>query len=145
MVFYEDNGALVAKRQGETLRIEGWGENSLRVRATMQTDFTDDDWALTEAVPASAAVVTIGREEDGNPCAEIVNGRVKATVNFAGAPKDSSASQDSESSPAPAAYPMQAELTPAPAEQEASQRRQSVKSSADAFFLIIHSSFPKKC
>ncbi|MBR4812517.1 MAG: family 31 glucosidase, partial [Lachnospiraceae bacterium] len=84
MIFYEENGALIAKRQGETLRIEGWGENSLRVRATMQTDFTENDWALTEAVPASAAVVTIGREEDGNPCAEIVNGRVKATVNFAG-------------------------------------------------------------
>ena len=84
MIFYEENGALIAKRQGETLRIEAWGADSLRVRATMQTELTDYDWALTEKIPASAAVVTIGRAEDGNPCAEIVNGRVKATVNFAG-------------------------------------------------------------
>ena len=55
MIFYEDSGALIAKRQGETLRIEGWGENSLRVRATMQTEISDEAWALTEAVPASAA------------------------------------------------------------------------------------------
>ena len=36
MIFTNDNGALIARRMGETLRIEPWGRDSLRVRATMQ-------------------------------------------------------------------------------------------------------------
>ena len=48
MEFRNDNGALVFKRAGETVRIEAWGENSLRVRATMLPEFTGHDWALSE-------------------------------------------------------------------------------------------------
>ncbi len=47
MIFHEDNQALVGRQQGETLRIEAWGENSLRVRATMRPEITDQSWALT--------------------------------------------------------------------------------------------------
>ncbi len=35
MKFEKDNGALVCRRLGETLRIEAWGKDSLRVRASM--------------------------------------------------------------------------------------------------------------
>ena len=93
MIFQNDNGALVAKRRGETLRIEAWGKDSLRVRATMHPEFTGYAWALTEPVKPVATTVTVYEPAewtgdpyipDGNPVAEIVNGRVKAVVNFAG-------------------------------------------------------------
>ena len=48
MIFENDNNALVFKRNGETVRIEAWGKNALRVRSTMLKDFTGCDWALTE-------------------------------------------------------------------------------------------------
>ena len=83
MIFSNDNGALVAKRQGETLRIESWGKNSFRVRSTMYPDFTGNDWALTEKAESTDTIVSITSREDG-PFAEITNGRLKATVNFAG-------------------------------------------------------------
>lgn len=97
MKFTNDNGALIAKRQGETLRIEAWGKNALRIRTTMYPEFTGRNWALTEddkkdlsaknsskpeAFDANT-IVTITSRQDG-PFAEIQNGRVKATVNFAG-------------------------------------------------------------
>ena len=33
--FFEESGALVVRLRNETLRIEGWGRNALRVRATL--------------------------------------------------------------------------------------------------------------
>lgn len=48
MRFEEKDGALLAYHQGEMLRIESWGEDSLRVRATKLGGFTNEDWALTE-------------------------------------------------------------------------------------------------
>ena len=93
MIFLKDGGALVAKHGGETLRIEPWGPDSLRVRATMQSNFTDYAWALTEPVKETGSTVTVYEPDKwtgdplipcGNPVAEIVNGRAKAVVNFAG-------------------------------------------------------------
>ena len=70
MVFTDENGALVAKRQGETLRIEGWGEDSLRVRSTMYPDFTGNNWAL-EKKSASfiRAMLRIRRGRNGKTLA----------------------------------------------------------------------------
>lgn len=92
MDFKNDNGVLIARRNGETLRIEAWGPDSLRVRATMFSKFTGNLWALTEKPGASEPVVEIGEVDnwvgDGSiskvPFASITNGRIKATVNFAG-------------------------------------------------------------
>ena len=92
MIFLQENKALIAKRAGETLRIEPWGPDALRVRAFMYDDASSRDWALTETPAASDSRITIGEEDfwvgDGTisktPCAEIVNGRIRATVNFAG-------------------------------------------------------------
>ncbi|MCR5830226.1 MAG: family 31 glucosidase [Lachnospiraceae bacterium] len=92
MHFEDRNGTLICCRGGEKLEIRGWGRNSLRVRATMQKDFTGDDRALTEKPVSAEAVVVISEEEfkngDGSvskqPFATITNGRIKATVNFAG-------------------------------------------------------------
>ena len=92
MIFLQENKVLIAKRAGETLRIEPWGPDALRVRAFMYDDASSRDWALTETPAASDSRITIGEEDfwvgDGTisktPCAEIVNGRIRATVNFAG-------------------------------------------------------------
>lgn len=80
MYFYNNDGALIAKHQYETLRIEPWGKNSLRVRATKAPEFTDNDWALTEEVKNDKSAVSIKIAEDGES-ADITNGRLKAHVN----------------------------------------------------------------
>ena len=92
MRFEEKDGALLAYHQGEMLRIESWGEDSLRVQATKLGGFTNEDWALTEPVPAGNAVVKIGEMDhrlssgvvEKRPMAVITNGRIQAKVNFAG-------------------------------------------------------------
>ena len=48
MRFQTKNGVLIAQVNGETLRIEPWGKDSLRVRATMLPEFSGKDWALIE-------------------------------------------------------------------------------------------------
>ena len=48
MRFQTENGVLIAQANGEILRIEPWGKDSLRVRATMLPEFSGKDWALTE-------------------------------------------------------------------------------------------------
>ena len=92
MEFIREGSALLCRRQGETLRIEPWGKDALRVRATMYPAFTGQAWALTETPEAADAEIQIGeesqREGDGTFCAypraEIRNGRISATVNRAG-------------------------------------------------------------
>lgn len=92
MKFINDNGALVARYMGEMLRLEAWGENSLRVRATMEHSLNGKEWALTEDVPEQKTEVEIGEEDywvgDGTttkvPIASIKNGRIKAVVNQSG-------------------------------------------------------------
>ena len=92
MKFEQDGSTLLCFHQGERLRIEPWGQDSLRVRATMGRDFSGNAWALTEPVDALPTQIDIGeaghRAEDGSidkrPVASITNGRVWATVNHAG-------------------------------------------------------------
>ena len=89
MQFIAEGNALIARRGGETLRIEGWGRDSLRVRAWMYDEPSRNDWALADRPEETECEIRIGTEKephDGNttPCAEIVNGRIRATVNFAG-------------------------------------------------------------
>ena len=79
MIVIEDNGALIARSRNETIRIEGWGKNALRVRATLLKKLPENAHALTENV-AHSAKVTI---DEGSETAEIVNGKVKATLSTA--------------------------------------------------------------
>ncbi|MDL2232566.1 family 31 glucosidase [Ruminococcaceae bacterium OttesenSCG-928-L11] len=55
-MFTNENGALVYRRDGETVRIEPWGPDALRVRATRNRCFTDRDWALEQQPPSNASV-----------------------------------------------------------------------------------------
>ena len=89
MQFLAEGNALIARRGGETLKIEGWGRDSLRVRAVMYDGWTGNDWALTETPEETRCEIRIGTENNPNgdgtvSCAEIENGRIRATVNFAG-------------------------------------------------------------
>ena len=78
MAFYQEGSALVYQYDAETLRIEPWGENSLRVRASKVAPMPQRDWALTQAVSHSAQV-TVGERE-----ASISNGQITATLTAGG-------------------------------------------------------------
>lgn len=82
MIFSNSNQALVIRHQGELLRIEAWGRDSLRVRATMYPDFTQRRWALSEEPSDNPDDVKIVIDE--NSSASITNGRIQAQVNAAG-------------------------------------------------------------
>ncbi len=92
MKFENDNGALVCRHLGETVRIESWGKDALRVRASLSPAFTENHWALTEPTAKCSATVAIKEEDhwvgdgtvDKKQIASITNGRIKAVVNFAG-------------------------------------------------------------
>ncbi|MBP5606212.1 MAG: hypothetical protein J6X60_11855 [Ruminiclostridium sp.] len=76
--FYSENGALTARLKNETLRIEGWGKDALRVTAAKLPHIPSALHALTEPVTHSAEI-TVGTDS-----AVIENGDIKATVNEAG-------------------------------------------------------------
>ena len=92
MEFRKQDNALIARHGGESLRIEGWGKDSLRVRAVMNDAWSGCCNALTETPGQNNGTIMIGtvKEPAGDgtfydvPCAEIRNGRIRATVNYAG-------------------------------------------------------------
>lgn len=92
MEFVNDKGALVFYTHGEMCRIEAWGKDSLRVRSTMLGRLSGNDWALTEEYVKPETQIIFGTERywDGNGEPEwknnatIINGRIKAVVNFVG-------------------------------------------------------------
>ncbi len=92
MNFEIKDNALVFYTKGEMCRIEAWGKDSLRVRSTMLGKFTGNNWALSENVSPRKATVKIEEEDhwvgdgtiDKREIATIINGRVKAVVNFVG-------------------------------------------------------------
>lgn len=95
MVYTIDN-QLIREYEGERLRLEAFGENSLRVRVTRLQDFSKNDWALLpqEEQRVRISVARNGREaetqkvnaeerivDDG---AVIINGKIKATITKEG-------------------------------------------------------------
>ncbi|PLR38407.1 family 31 glucosidase [Chimaeribacter coloradensis] len=63
----------------QTLVVEPWGRNSLRVRATCQPALEDERWAL---LPPDAAEGVTVKEQDGT--LTLRNGKVKAVLNSQG-------------------------------------------------------------
>ena len=76
MEFIREGGALVCRRLGETLRLEPWGRNALRVRAAMADEPEEEPWALTEKPEIVQGSVEI--REDG---ASVTAGSLRAEVN----------------------------------------------------------------
>jgi alpha-D-xyloside xylohydrolase len=78
MFLTEETNVLVFQKQHETLLIESWGKNALRIRCAPYGHFNQENWALTEA-PATTPTISI----DGKK-AFIQNGKLKAVVNSEG-------------------------------------------------------------
>ena len=82
--FYRfENGVFTFRRRHETLRIEGWGKNGLRVRATENRRFTGEDWALMEECSHEAVYHEEHRPTPdgfGQNIAVIENGDIRAEV-----------------------------------------------------------------
>jgi len=75
MRYFEQNGSeLIWRNKGETLIISPWGENSLRVRSTLQGDVQDTRFALLEPEKAETQIVI----EDMH--ASICNGKITADL-----------------------------------------------------------------
>ncbi len=65
---------LVYKTSDETLVVEPWGRDGLRVRVTPLCETIDRPWALTEPVDAQAHIETSDSE------ATIRNGKISARI-----------------------------------------------------------------
>ena len=78
MSFSADPTSLTFRYQSETVRIEAWGPNAVRVRSTQEPDFPADDWALDEAPPASKP--KIKHDETGS----LSNGSMTVSVSARG-------------------------------------------------------------
>ena len=82
-MFYQDGNALVLKKGGETVRIEAWGKNALRLRATRNNEFTGNLWALCpkDELPADQRDA---KGEITEQRAVIKNGSTSASVSSEG-------------------------------------------------------------
>ena len=76
MEFIREGNALVCRRLGETLRLEPWGPEALRVRATMGERIDPEPLALTEPPEAAESVVRISEAGASVSC-----GSLRAEVN----------------------------------------------------------------
>ena len=98
-VFLEREGKLFWQYDSETLCIEPWGENSLRVRMTADPVMDANDWALTEPVPETDSAITFETIDVTDPwyrgeewpqyhqtaqVATLTNGKISAHVNHEG-------------------------------------------------------------
>lgn len=70
-----EQNAIVFENAGEQLRVEPWGENSLRVRAAMMREIQDTDYALLAPVQTQAQI-RIEDEFKGS----ITNGKITARL-----------------------------------------------------------------
>lgn len=78
MIKQEQNG-IVRKRGKEILRIEPWGSNGLRVRATQLGEIRDEEWSALLPVPE----VEASMETDGKS-AVITNGKIRCELMVTG-------------------------------------------------------------
>ena len=75
---HQEGNALIYENDGELLRLEPWGENSLRVRSVMQGAICDTDYALlplSENDRATLPSISISEYE-----ASITNGKITARI-----------------------------------------------------------------
>lgn len=80
-MFSQEPNRLTYAYDHETLTLEPWGPNALRVRATKCASMPPEPWALDEPVPAVTPQITIAPDGDH---ATIANGLIRATVSRRG-------------------------------------------------------------
>ncbi|MDR3598390.1 TIM-barrel domain-containing protein [Clostridium sp.] len=76
--YFIEEGKLIFENNGETLQIEAWGENSLRVRSRMMGEIIDTDYALLPNSSDVKAKIEIDKETQ---TATIENGKITAIIN----------------------------------------------------------------
>lgn len=76
--FHREASRLVWQRGGQTLWVEGWGPDCLRVRATVLPEMPLRDWSLLPPQNTNPEISVAGAE------ARITNGRLSATVDQKG-------------------------------------------------------------
>ena len=74
--FLQQNNSLIWTLHHETVRIEPWGRDSLRVRATVSAGIRDDLLSVLLPPAETDAQITIGAEE-----ATIRNGALTASIS----------------------------------------------------------------
>ena len=72
-------GKLVFEYHNETLWVEAWGRDALRVRSTKQHEMPENDWALISPKVNPMAKIELFEEY-----ATIVNGKIKAVLDSGG-------------------------------------------------------------
>lgn len=72
--FEEKNGALIFRENGETVKVEGWVEDSLRVRGGILADISEESIALLPSPPLEPAIEIEERR------ASITNGKIRAVL-----------------------------------------------------------------
>ena len=77
MIFSIENGTLTGRDGNETVRIEGWGRDALRVRATKNAGFSGLDKGLEPAENGARAELT-------STGASVENGRIRCVVSGSG-------------------------------------------------------------
>ena len=78
-MFKTDGKRLIYTYDAETLQLEPWGKDSLRVRSTEARCLPEEAWALLPSEPCGDADIAI--EETG---ARITNGKITASVSMTG-------------------------------------------------------------
>ncbi|OPJ57554.1 TIM-barrel domain-containing protein [Clostridium oryzae] len=99
MRFTQSGNRLIGRAGVETIWIEPWGENSLRVRVTKEANMDTNDWALIDTPKAASAKISIDDIELAEPwikeeeraekaqktqIASIQNGEIIASFNGEG-------------------------------------------------------------
>lgn len=94
-----EGSRLILKRGVQTLWLEPWGRNSLRLRMTCDTKMDENDWALTEKVEDCQAQITVEEYDTTDPWYKseeyahyhqtgktytLTNGKITAKVNHEG-------------------------------------------------------------
>ena len=79
-MFKKSSNSLIFEKNGETLKIEPWDTDSLRIRATINPEFTKNTWGLTETVKNKSSV----KIEISDTGACISNGKLSAKLNTGG-------------------------------------------------------------
>jgi alpha-D-xyloside xylohydrolase len=73
--FREEDGKLIWEKNHETVQIQPWGNDSLRLRSTLSPEITDTLWALLNPVTTKAHI------EINDAGAIIQNGKIKAKIS----------------------------------------------------------------
>jgi alpha-D-xyloside xylohydrolase len=82
--FKQEKNRLIYHYDAEEVRIEAWGKNSLRIRATKQPAMSEANWALLihdKITPYDTSQFQITVSESGG---SIVNGNIRAEINAYG-------------------------------------------------------------